>query len=77
VSSNAEEFRKRADECYRLSVQLPNPGHRSIALYLATAWLELAQQVERREAARDQTIPSMTTPRADPEPKDQPKDQIE
>src|SRR5262249_58338745 len=77
VSSNAEEFRKRADECYRLSVQLQNPGHKSIALYLAAAWLELAQHVERRDAARDQNISTITTPPADPESKDQPKDQIE
>jgi len=76
VSSNAEEFRKRADECYSLSVLLRNPGHKSVALYLAAAWLELAQQVERREAARDRTI-TIATPPADPQPKDQPEDQIE
>jgi len=56
VSSNAEEFRRRADECYRLSVQVQNPEHRALALYLAAAWVELAQQVERREAAGDRTI---------------------
>ena len=80
MSSNAEEFRKRADECYRLSVQLQNPGHKSVAMYLAAAWLELAHQVERRDAARDRTIstiPPITTPPADPQPEDQPEDQIE
>jgi hypothetical protein len=69
VSSNAEEFRKRADECYRLSVQLRNPEHKSVALYLAAAWLELAQKAERQEAEHDRTIP--TSPPADPQPKDQ------
>ena len=69
MSSNVEEFRKRADECYRLSVQLRNPEHKSIALYLAAAWLELAHKAERQEAERDRTIP--TSPPADPQPKDQ------
>ena len=50
-----EEFRKRADECYRLSVQLRNPEHKSVALYLAATWLELAQNAERQEAERDRT----------------------
>ena len=68
VSSNAEEFRRRADECHRLSVQVQNPEHKALALYLAGAWVELAQQVERREAARDRA--SDYDP-ADPQPKDQ------
>src|SRR5258705_13572391 len=68
VSSNAEEFRRRADECYRLSVQVQNPGHKALALYLAGAWVELAQQVERREAAGDRTIDCDP---ADPPPKEQ------
>ena len=68
MSSNAEEFRRRADECYRLSVQVQNPEHKALALYLAGAWVELAQQVERREAARDRAIDYDP---ADPQPKDQ------
>jgi hypothetical protein len=68
VSSNAEEFRRRADECYRLSVQVQNPEHKALALYLAAAWVELAQQVERREVAGDRTIDCDP---ADPQPKDQ------
>jgi hypothetical protein len=83
VGSNAEEFRKRADECYRLSVQLRTPEHRSVALYLAAGWLELAQRAEKATpdltvpiatppAAPDVTIPTTTHPVAS-----QPKDQIE
>jgi hypothetical protein len=68
VSSNAEEFRRRADECYRLSVQVQNPEHKALALYLAGAWVELAPQVERREAAGDRAIDCDP---ADPQPKDQ------
>ena len=68
VSSNAEEFRRRADECYRLSVQVQNPEHKALALYLAGAWVELAQQVEPRESAGDRTIDCDP---ADPQPKDQ------
>jgi hypothetical protein len=66
VGSNAEEFRKRADECYRLSVSLRNPEHKSVALYLAAAWLELAQNAERQEAERDRT------PSNDCDPADRP-----
>jgi hypothetical protein len=51
-----------------LSVQVQNPGHKALALYLAGAWVELAQQVEQREAARDRA--SDYDP-ADPQPKDQ------
>ena len=78
MSSNAEEFRKRADECYSLSILLRTPGHKSVALYLAAAWLELAQQVERREAAQDRTIPAITSPPPEPQPPEgQPEDQID
>jgi hypothetical protein len=69
VSSNVEEFRKRADECYRLSIQLRNPEHKSLALFLAAAWLELAQKGERQEAGPDRTTPTITTPTADPQSK--------
>jgi hypothetical protein len=51
-----------------LSVQVQNPEHKALALYLAGAWVELAQQVERREAAGDRTIDCDP---ADPQPKDQ------
>ena len=52
MSSKAEEFRKHADECRRLSAQLQKPEHKSLALYIADAWLKLAQEAERR---RDRT----------------------
>jgi hypothetical protein len=74
VSANAEDFRKHADECYRLSVRVQNPEHKTLALYLAAAWLELAQQAERKLAARGMTIPPITAPPGD---SSQPKDQIE
>jgi hypothetical protein len=71
VGSNAEEFRKRADECYRLSVRVKDPEHKCLALYLAAAWLELAQRDERQQAAPALDVPTITTPPADPRPKDQ------
>jgi len=70
VSASAEEFRNRADECYRLSVRLKDPEHRSFALFLATAWLALAQQVEQRQAASDATISTIARPPTDSQPKD-------
>jgi len=69
VSPSAEDFRKRADECYRLSTRLRNPEHTSFALYLAAAWLALAEQAARKQAVIDSVI-------SPPPPDDQPKDHI-
>jgi hypothetical protein len=76
VTSNAEEFRKCADECYRLSVRLKNEEHKAFAVYLAGAWLALAEHAERKQAARNHTVSSLTTPDADPQSTDpaQPED---
>jgi hypothetical protein len=71
VSASAEEFRSRADECYRLSVQLRDPEHKSFALFLATAWLALAQQAEQRHTAPNAMNSTIPTPPADSQPKDQ------
>lgn len=46
------EFRKRAQECYRLSTQLHQPEHRSFAIELAKAWIDLAEYSERKTAAQ-------------------------
>jgi hypothetical protein len=70
VPASAEEFRNRADECYRLSVRLKDPEHRSFALFLATAWLALAQQVEQKQAGPDGTMSTIAPPPADAQPKD-------
>jgi|ERR1700726_2230181 hypothetical protein len=50
VMPSGEEFRRWAQECYRLSTQLQHPEHRSFALDLAKAWIELAERVERKAA---------------------------
>ena len=77
MSSSAEEFRKRADECYRLSVGLKDPEHKSFALFLATMWLALAAQAEQKQAAPD-AITSISPPTIPPLPTDpQAKDQTE
>jgi len=47
------EFRRRAQECYRLSTELHQSEHRSFALELAKAWIGLAEDHERRTAAQD------------------------
>ena len=46
-----EEFRKRAQQCHRLSTQLQHPVHRSFALDMEKAWIELAEYEERKAAA--------------------------
>jgi hypothetical protein len=44
-----EEFRRRGQECHRLSTQLLHAAHRSFAIELAKAWTALAQYEERKE----------------------------
>jgi len=48
---------------------LRNPEHTSFALYLAAAWLALAEQAARKQAVIDSVI-------SPPPPDDQPKDHI-
>jgi hypothetical protein len=48
-----EEFRKRAQKCQRLSTLLEHPAHRSFALDLEKAWIELAEYEERKAAAQN------------------------
>jgi hypothetical protein len=60
LRSRAEAFRKCADECYRLSGRLKSPEHKAFAVYLAGAWLALAEQAERTQAVRDGMISTAT-----------------
>ena len=43
----SEEFRRRGQECYRLSTQLQHPEYSSFAAELAKAWIGLAEYEER------------------------------
>jgi hypothetical protein len=51
VMPRGAEFRRRAQECYRLSTQLHQSEHRSFALELAKAWIGLAEDHERKAPA--------------------------
>jgi hypothetical protein len=44
----AKEFRKYAQECDRLALQMKNPQLKGLALELAVTWLKLAAEVEKR-----------------------------
>jgi hypothetical protein len=57
-----EEFRRRAQECYRLSMRLRHPEHRAFALNLAKAWIGLAEDEERKAV---QTAATREEPLAD------------
>jgi len=59
---SGEEFRRRAQECYRLSMQLQHPEHRAFALDLAHAWIGLAEHEERRAA---RSVTALDEPLAD------------
>jgi hypothetical protein len=47
---SGKEFRRRAQDCHRLSMQLRHPEHRAFALDLAKAWIGLAEHEERKAA---------------------------
>jgi hypothetical protein len=74
VIPRAEEFRKCADECYRLSTRLKYPEHKAFALYLASAWITLAEHADRKKAkivaraAPDVTMAAGVTMAASPPP---------
>lgn len=51
MRERAEQFRKNAEECKRLSVHIKNPEHKALAAEFATAWLALALAVEDRLGA--------------------------
>jgi hypothetical protein len=50
VAHSADDYRRNAEECFRLSAGLRDSAHKSFALFLANAWLELAEQAERNTA---------------------------
>ena len=47
MAHSADDYRRNAEECFRLSAGLKDSAHKSFALFLANAWLELAEQAER------------------------------
>jgi len=49
----SEEFRRRGQECYRLSTQLQHPEYSSFAAELAKAWIGLAEYEERKKPQRE------------------------
>lgn len=65
---SAEEFRRRADECYRLSTRLKYPEHRFFALNLASAWTELAERAEAKQAVGKPAEAILLIVAAEPDP---------
>jgi hypothetical protein len=68
VNRSAEEFRRLADECHRLSRRLKHPEHRSFARDLANAWTELAERAEAKHAAAKPREVVLVIVAAEPEP---------
>jgi hypothetical protein len=58
--ARSEEFRKRAEECYRLSTQLRLSEHRFFALDLAKAWIGLAEYEDRKGNTQNTTARAET-----------------
>ena len=47
--SKAEEYKRHAAECVKLSQVFRDPGHRSLLMEMAAMWLRLAEYVETRK----------------------------
>jgi len=47
---DAEEYRKRAERCLQVAVELADTSQKLIALDMATAWLRLAEQAAKNGA---------------------------
>jgi hypothetical protein len=47
--SKAEEYKRHAAECAKLSQVFRDPGHRAVLMEMAAMWLRLAEHVEARE----------------------------
>ena len=45
-----QDFRDRATECERVAVAATNPATRETMLYVASRWLALAAEDEKRQA---------------------------
>ena len=44
----ADEYRKRAQDCVILAAQTKDPDHKAQVLKLVEAWIALAEDAERR-----------------------------
>jgi hypothetical protein len=69
VAHSADDYRRNAEECFRLSAGLRDSAHKSFALFLANAWLELAEQAERNSAP----VAAAGAPVSDSRPEGTPK----
>ena len=56
--SDADEFRKRAEECRQLAATVSNPLDRAFWLRLAEDWMNIAQESERAMKSSERTTKS-------------------
>ena len=50
--TDAERFRKQADECRQQAEQAKNPNDKERWLALAGEWIKMAQEAEKRSGGR-------------------------
>jgi hypothetical protein len=50
--SAADQYRRNASECIAITPFFSDPGQRATILALADAWTRLAEQAEKKRAAR-------------------------
>lgn len=62
---NSDAYRRHAAECLRLAEKATNPDEKAYLLYMANAWLNLADQADRN---RKTDIVYETPPQQSPHP---------
>ncbi|HEX4554193.1 MAG TPA: hypothetical protein VH249_09425 [Xanthobacteraceae bacterium] len=47
--ASAEDHRRNASECLRMSQQIEDPAAKAVLLTMAERWLRLAQEIEAKD----------------------------
>jgi hypothetical protein len=47
---SADEYRRYADQCVRVALDVANPGDKALLLQMAQRWRELADRAQKRRA---------------------------
>jgi hypothetical protein len=60
VTSRADEYRRRAQQCIEISGSVTTPGAKVVLLEMAQHWMRLAEQQDRPVQQQQQLPPDLT-----------------
>jgi hypothetical protein len=75
--ARAEEYRRRAQECFDLAHKISLERDRAVILDIAQSWLRLAEQQERQEKIIQPPVTEQPRQQQQTEPKDEDKNKKE